>query len=214
MPGQAPRFHSAVLLALPAHRLGSLTFISRKSSFNELAPLGEIIHPPVASVVLGFRREDVRHPLAGFGFLVPALEKRRILGCIFSSSVFSGRAPAGHVAITAYIGGCRNPDLALQAPTQIIATATEELKDILGISGSTTFEHFSVVPQAIPQYNIGYGRHKERMERLEAEHPGLFFAGTCKDGISLGNSITSGNDVARRIRACVTQMSRTPASAA
>ena len=88
LPGQAPRFHSAVLLALPAHRLGNLSFISRETSRNAFARLGEIIHPPVASVVLGFRREDVRHPLAGFGFLVPASEKRRILGAIFSQKLF------------------------------------------------------------------------------------------------------------------------------
>jgi len=198
--------HSAVLLALPAHKMANISFQAPGTPVDALAPMGEIIHPPVASIVLGFRRSDVRHSLAGFGFLVPESEKRRILGAIFSSSIFSGRAPSGHVTITTYIGGCRNPDLALQPTRQVIDAVLGDLREILGITGSPTFEHCSVVPQAIPQYNIGYMRYKQTMELLEADHPGLFFAGTCKDGISLGNSITSGHDVARRIRACLTRL--------
>jgi len=139
---------------------------------------------------------------------VPASEKKRILGALFSSSVFSGRAPAGHVTITAYIGGCRNPDLALQTPRQLAAAAVGDLTEILGITGAPTFEHCSVVPQAIPQYNIGFDRYKQTMEKLESAHPGLFFAGTCKDGISLGDSIISGHDVARRIKAYFTRQSQ------
>lgn len=206
--------HSAVLLAAPAHRLANISFLASNAPGNALAALGDIVHPPVASVVLGFRRSDVRHPLAGFGFLVPASEKRRILGAIFSSSIFPGRAPSAHVAITAYIGGCRNPDLALKPAGEIIAAAVSDLREILGITGSPTFEYCSVVPRAIPQYNIGYDRYKQTMARLEADHPGIFFAGTCKDGISLGNSIASGHDVTRRIRACLARLPQLSATAA
>ena len=206
--------HSAVLLAVPAHKLGQIEFNTSSARGNALAPLGEIIHPPVASVVLGFRRADIRHPLAGFGFLVPASEKRRILGAIFSSSVFAGRAPSGHVTVTTYIGGCRNPELALQSPGEVIATGLAELRDILGISGAPTFEHCAVVPHAIPQYNLGYDKYKQTMDRLETDHAGLFFGGTCKDGISLGNSILSGHDVARRIRACISRVPQQLSTAA
>jgi len=204
--GRPACVHSAVLLAVPGHKMGRIEFHGSNVRGNGLAPMGEIIHPPVASVVLGFRRADVSHPLAGFGFLAPTSEKRRILGAIFSSSVFAGRAPSGHVTITTYIGGCRNPELALQSPEAIIGTALSELREILGISGTPTFQHCTAVPHAIPQYNVGYARYKQTMERLESKHPGLFFGGTCKDGISLGNSILSGHDVARRIRAYVSRV--------
>jgi oxygen-dependent protoporphyrinogen oxidase len=70
-----------------------------------------------------------------------------------------------------------------------------------------------VVPRAIPQYNVGYAKYKQTMERLESEHPGLFFGGTSKDGISLGNSILSGHDVARRIRACLSRVQQPAATA-
>src|SRR4029078_11987396 len=78
----------------------------------ELKPFAEIRHPPVASVVLGFKREDVAQPCEGFGALIPKIEGFKILGTIFSSSLFPNRAPAGHVTLTSYIGGERQPELA------------------------------------------------------------------------------------------------------
>ena len=69
----------------------------------------------MASVVLGFRREDVAHPCEGFGMLIPKIEGFKILGTIFSSSLFPNRAPAGHLTLTSYIGGERYPELASAA---------------------------------------------------------------------------------------------------
>ena len=79
---------------------------------ERLKTLASIPHPPVAVVALGFRREEVIHPLDGFGFLVPEVERKHVMGVIFSSTVFPGRAPEGHVLLTAFVGGVRNPDLA------------------------------------------------------------------------------------------------------
>ena len=69
----------------------------------------EISYPPVAAVVLGFRREDVTHSCQSFGMLIPKIEGFKILGTIFSSALFPNRAPAGHIALTSYIGGARYP---------------------------------------------------------------------------------------------------------
>jgi protoporphyrinogen oxidase len=74
--------------------------------------ISEIRYPPVASVVLGFRREDVAHPCQGYGMLIPKIEGFNILGTIFSSSLFPNRAPAGHLTLTSYVGGERQPELA------------------------------------------------------------------------------------------------------
>ena len=101
--------HSSVLLALPAFRLPELGILCNGKR-TDLDLLGNIEHPPVTSVVLGFRREDVAHPLDGFGVLIPELEKFNSLGTIFSSSLFPSRAPRGHVTLTSYIGGTRAPD--------------------------------------------------------------------------------------------------------
>ncbi|MDB6056768.1 MAG: hypothetical protein JWO95_612, partial [Verrucomicrobiales bacterium] len=165
----------------------------------DLKLLEQVYYPPVASIVLGFHREDVAHPLDGFGMLIPQKENFNILGCLFSSSLFPNRAPDGSVTLTCYIGGARNPDLALLPHDQLVATCVRDLKVILGINGEPVFSHIQVFQKAIPQYEIGYGRFKDRMTTIENNAPGLFFAGHARDGISLGDSIVSGHRVAEKI---------------
>ncbi len=189
--------HAGVLLAAPAYRLAELKL--EGADDLSLAPLGEIQYPPVASVVLGFRREDVAHPLDGFGMLIPAVEGFRILGTIFSSSLFPHRAPSGHVTLTSYVGGTRSPELAGRGGAELAALVTEDLRVLLGVRGQPTFCHHVYYPRAIPQYEVGYSRFKQLMSNLEHQAPGLFFAGHYRDGISLGDSMASGNDVAERI---------------
>jgi protoporphyrinogen/coproporphyrinogen III oxidase len=191
--------HAAVLLTAPAHKLAGIE-IDGKSS---LAPLAQIPHPPVASVVLGFRREDVAHSLDGFGMLIPEVERFNILGTIFSSTLFGNRAPAGHVTLTSYIGGCRNPELALRDPAALVEITLGDLRRILGVSGAPRFRHVAVFPKAIPQYEVGFGRFKQLMSDIESKAPGLFFAGSFRDGIALGSSIASGDDAAARIASFV-----------
>ena len=150
-----------------------------------LATFGEIRYPPVASVVLGFRREDVAHPCEGFGMLIPRVEGFKILGTIFSSSLFPNRAPAGHLTLTSYVGGERYPELASLPADKLFALTCEDLRVLLGVKGKPTFQHCVFYPKAIPQYNVGYGRFRELMTEIEGKAPGLFFAGHYRDGISL-----------------------------
>lgn len=195
------QLHSAVLLAIPAYRIAALPLQTRAPC--DLSLLAEIVYPPVTSVVLGFRREDVEHPLDGFGMLIPQIEGFRILGTIFSSSLFPNRAPSGHVTLTSYVGGTRAPALAKLPGEEIIPITVEDLRRILGVRGNPTFQHHVLYPQAIPQYEVGYGRFRDRMTEAEAKAPGLFLGGHYRDGISLGDSIVAGSQLADRIRAFV-----------
>lgn len=187
----------AVLFSGTAHGLARLKILAEGAP--DLSPLSEIYYPPVASVVLGFRREDVGHPLNGFGMLIPEVEKCQTLGAIFSSSLFPNRAPKGHVLLTSYIGGARNPELAVAPPEKLTAMAMVDHRKLLGVTGTPTFEHHFFFPKAIPQYELGYGWFKRRMAEAEVKCPGLFLAGHFRDGISLGDSIVAGHDVAARI---------------
>ena len=188
--------HHAVLYTGTAHQLARLK-IEAGTSPN-LAVFSEIRYPPVASVVLGFRRQDVAHPCEGFGMLIPKIEGFKILGTIFSSSLFPNRAPAGHLTLTSYIGGERYPELASLPPEELFKLTCEDLRVLLGVSGQPTFQHSVFYPKAIPQYNLGYGRFRELMSQIETGAPGLFFAGHYRDGVSLSDSIVSGCNVAER----------------
>jgi len=193
--------HSAVIYAGTAFNLAKLRI--EAPTPVDLAPFSEIRHPPVASVVLGFRREDVAHPLDGFGMLVPRAEGFKILGAIFSSSLFPNRAPVGHVTLTSYVGGERHPELAALPPEELCALACKDLSVLLGVKGQPTFKHCAFHPQAIPQYNVGYQRYRGLMSEIEDRAPGLFLAGHYRDGISLGDSIVSGCSAADRVAAFV-----------
>jgi oxygen-dependent protoporphyrinogen oxidase len=190
--------HSSVLLALPAFRLADLE-LHCKNKPVDMSLLGQIEYPPVTSVVLGFKRQDISHPLDGFGVLIPEVEGFNSLGSIFSSSLFPGRCPVGHLTFTSYIGGARSPELALKEKDEIVRLVMEDLRVLVGLSGKPTYTHCFCWPRAIPQYNVGYGKFKMLMEETEKRAAGLFIGGHCRDGISLGDSIISGYNAAARI---------------
>jgi oxygen-dependent protoporphyrinogen oxidase len=130
--------------------------------------------------------------------LIPKIEGFKILGAIFSSALFPNRAPAGHLALTSYVGGERYPELASLPPEQLVELVCEDLRALLGAKGRPVFQHCVLYPKAIPQYNLGYGRFKQLMNEIETKAHGLFFAGHYRDGVSLGDSIVSGCNVAER----------------
>ena len=190
--------HSAVIFCGTAGRLAKLK-IEAPESLPELSAFSEIRCPPVASVVLGFRREDVAHSCQGFGMLIPRVEGFKILGTIFSSALFPNRAPAGFHTLTSYVGGERQPELASLPAEKLYELVTGDLRVLLGVKGQPVFKHSVFYPKAIPQYNVGYGRFKDLMNDLEAKAPGLFLAGHYRDGISLSDSIMSGCNAADRV---------------
>jgi len=191
------RHHSALVLAAPAHKIAQIQIEADEPA--NLSLLKEMVHPPVARIALGFRREDVADPLDGFGFLVPKAENLNILGTTFSSSLFPNRAPSGHVLLTTFIGGCRQPELATQPAEKLFDLTLRDLQRILGLRGKPAYRHHCLFPQAIPQYNVGHQKFVDFMNATETRLPGLYFAGNYRDGISAGNCIVSGHDVADRI---------------
>lgn len=193
--GEEKHQHAAVVFAGSPFGFPALNLRRRAC---ETSFLREIKYAPVTSLVLGFKRDQVAHPLDGFGVLVPGIEPFRILGAIFSSSLFANRAPPGHVLLTCYLGGMRDPELALGNASQQLQCTIKDLRALLGVRGEPTFVHRCCFEKAIPQYEVGYGRIKHSMAALERDAPGLFLAGCYKDGISLSDSIVSGMDAARK----------------
>ncbi|MGA3007501.1 MAG: protoporphyrinogen oxidase [Opitutaceae bacterium] len=184
----------AVILAIPAPALVRLHI----GGGLPLADLSTIEYPPVASLFLGFKREQVTHPLDGFGLLVPKRESLPMLGVLFSSTMFPGRAPAGHVGLTVMAGGARQPELARLLPDALLTAVMPGLRSLLGVRGNPVFARHTAWPHAIPQYNLGYERFHDVMASVEKSFPGLLIGGHVRDGIALSACITSGLRLADR----------------
>jgi oxygen-dependent protoporphyrinogen oxidase len=194
---QQAELYDAVVYAAPAHCADEIDF--GFDGGDRLKTLASIIHPPVGVLALGFRREDVTHPLDGFGFLTPEVERRQVLGVIFSSTLFPGRAPEDHVLLTAFVGGVRNPDLANADLPTLTARVQDDLRALLGVRGEPTFRAFHLWPKAIPQYTLTHGRFKEIMDEAERRNPGLALAGSYRDGVGLAEVFASGEQAAERL---------------
>jgi oxygen-dependent protoporphyrinogen oxidase len=191
---------AAVVCAVPAAVLAALPFDGAPGP-SPLADLAEIEYPPVTSVFLGFRREDVAHPLDGFGFLVPRLEKRSILGALFSSTLFPGRCPDGCVALTTFVGGARQPELANLEDGQLVRVVRAELTALLGLRRGPLHVSVRRHARAIPQYNLGFSQFPAACAALEAAQPGLHIGGSARDGISLSSCLASGRRLASAVTA-------------
>ncbi|MFK7848780.1 MAG: protoporphyrinogen oxidase [Rhodothermales bacterium] len=188
--------YDAVLSSLPLPALKNCI----QSLQFDMAPLWQVSYPPVTVMTLGFHRDDVSHALDGFGMLVPSKESStRILGTIFSSTIFPNRAPADHVLLTTLVGGARKADLCNLPDNLLIDFVLDDLHQLLGIHGNPTFVRQIEWPAAIPQYNLSYGQVKQTIDDIENRHPGLFFAGNYQCGISVGDAVKSGYLAAQNI---------------
>jgi oxygen-dependent protoporphyrinogen oxidase len=188
---------SAVLVTLPAYKLAEMEFRSLKQV--EVGFLEKIEYARVSSLALGFRREQVQHPLDGFGFLVPEVEGLNILGGIFNSSLFPGRAPNDSVMISCFLGGLRAPTLATVETGELLKIAMKDLRQILGISGEPSFIHHSLNLKGIPQYELGYAQIREQIREVEENCRGLFLGGNYREGVSLSDSILNGLTYGKRM---------------
>jgi len=148
---------------------------------------------------MGFRRDQVEHPLDGFGFLAPEVEGRHVLGCLFTSSLFPGRAPAGHVALSAFVGGAMHGERVAAPEEEILRRTVEDLRPLLGLSGEPVLSRIVAWKPAIPQYVVGHGANKDAAADLEADHPGLFISGNLLYGVSVGDCIKNATAVAGRV---------------
>ena len=182
--------HDCLVSTLPAHVTPS---IFDSPLFDELAGLP---YAPLSVLALGFQREHIDHALDGFGMLIPEVEGYKTLGVLFSSTLFSGRAPEGHEQLTCFIGGDRNPEIAFQPKKKLLQIVLNELDELLGIKADPVFNHHRCWQQAIPQYKVGYDHYISLMKEIEAEHPGLYLSGNYRNGVSVPDCISSGFETA------------------
>ncbi|MCC6395377.1 MAG: protoporphyrinogen oxidase [Bacteroidetes bacterium] len=185
-----------VVLAVPAYVASSLLDAHAPGL---AAQLREVYYPPVAEVFLGYRIDQSAHPLDGFGFLIPAVERRQILGTIWSSALFPRRAPAGHIALTTFVGGSRQPDLASLPDAELLRSVRSELGALMGVHGEPAYARINRWEKAIPQYNLGYQRLLDAIDGLEMKFPGLVICSNFRGGIAVGDCVKNGKATAQKL---------------
>jgi oxygen-dependent protoporphyrinogen oxidase len=173
-----------IVCSVPTHALESIEWEGLAES-DSLKTLASAHHYPIAVVQLGFPREDVGHPLDGFGFLVPEKENLRILGTLFSSTLFPERAPEGHVLLTTFVGGERQPDLTEKSDEELYELVLEELQGLLEVREKPTFRNLVRWPKAIPLPDLGQDDRLAAAKRLQDANPGLILSGSHLTGVSL-----------------------------
>ena len=187
-----------LVIALPATEAGRLLAPFVPDAAEEL---GSIESSSLIALNLGFKRGDVGHPLEGFGFLVPHDEPEfPLMGVLWADSMFPHHAPPDHRLIRVFIGGVRDPEAAARSDAELLAAATDSLRDLLQITSEPVLIDPCRYPAAIPQYHLGHVEKIERVRSAIAAHRGLHLIGNYFEGMSLNDCIRFAKRVANEIR--------------
>lgn len=185
-----------VVLAGPAPRMAPLVDAVDPPL---AARLGEIRYASSVTIALAYPRAAIRHPLDGFGFVVPRIEGRGILACTFSSVKYPGRAPDGAVLLRVFVGGALQESLLARDDRDLLGLAHAEVAALLGITGDPILTRLWRHPGAMPQYELG---HLDRVAAIEARLealPGLAVAGGAYRGVGIADCVRSGEAAAERL---------------
>jgi len=159
--------------------------------------LERIPYASAATVSLAYPRAAIRHPLDGFGFVVPRAERRAALACTFSSVKYPGRAPEGFVLVRVFL---RTEDAALvdRDDATLAGLAEADLAALLGVEGRPVLTRVARHPAAMPQYEVGHLEHVAALEARLARLPGLVLAGSAYRGVGISDCVRSGEEAAER----------------
>jgi oxygen-dependent protoporphyrinogen oxidase len=186
----------AIVLAVQPHVAAELLEPLDVEGANAAAG---ITAPPVNVVFLGYRREQVNHPLDGLGFLATKDPGRILSGAQFLSTMYEGRAPEGYVAISAYAGGARNPELAGWDEARLVAETHHELSDLLGIKGPPVVQRTRRWTLGLPQYELGHPGRVVHLRGTSQRVPGLYVTGNFLSGVSVANCLSNAAETAAQV---------------
>jgi oxygen-dependent protoporphyrinogen oxidase len=193
---EMPETYDDVILAAP----GAVSSRLLKMVDGELASLIERIpYAGCSIVVLGVRRDQIKHPLDGFGFVVPAIEKRRIIAGSLASVKFPGRAPEGKVLLRIFVGGALQPELGQLPDEDIKQLVRDELAELIGLTGTPEFCDVVRWQGMMPQYHVGHLDLVSKIEQRAAAIPHFALAGNAYRGVGIPFCIRSGETAAEEI---------------
>jgi oxygen-dependent protoporphyrinogen oxidase len=186
----------AVVLATPAPNSAQLLAAHQPDLAQQLK---QIRYLSSATISLAFRKDEVEHPINGFGFVVPKVEDCQLLACTWISTKFDYRAPEDGILLRAFVGGYSREELVELPDAELIPLVRAELQRIMGIDTKPIFERVYRWPKANPQYDVG---HLERVAAIEQtaknDLPGLYLTGSAFYGVGLPDCIRQGQETAAK----------------
>lgn len=186
----------AVCLATPAYQSAKMVKLLDKNLSLELE---KISYASGITVNLIYKKEDIAFSLNGFGFVVPAIEKKTISGCTFGSVKFLGRAPKDKVILRAFIGGKQCENMTRSEDKEIESLIKKDLKEILGLEAEPYFSQVHRHPYSLPQYCVGHLEIVKKIEEHLQHFPGLAFAGNGYYGTGIPDCIHSSELAAEKL---------------
>ncbi len=160
--------------------------------------IARIPYASSATVVFGLRREQIRHPLAGSGYVVPRPERRVLMAASWVSSKWPQRAPDGYALLRGFVGGAYDPSILDQSDEAIIGAVLAELRAQLGITGEPALARVYRWPKANAQHEVGHLRRMTEIEQRLASHAGLFVTGSGFRGTGIPDCVADGRATAAR----------------
>lgn len=188
-----PILWDGVVAAAPAHATAPAL-----PDQDLAAEVGAVAYAPMAVITLAFRREDVGHDLVGFGHLIPTRERRRLLGALWTSSIFPGRGPDGMVLLRCMAGGPGDPDVLELDDGALVDLAVADLRGLLDLRAGPARRWILRHPRAIAQYHPGHLARLDRIDAALARLPGLTLTGSSYRGISVNHCVKEAEGAARR----------------
>ncbi|HLY18265.1 MAG TPA: protoporphyrinogen oxidase [Bryobacteraceae bacterium] len=151
------------------------------------------------TVALGFPDSAFPRPLAGFGFLVPKRERRRLVACTWVGTKFSHRVPAGTTVLRCFLGGMDDGGILAESDDDIIAGVVRELHEIVKFDAAPAFSRIFRWPRSMAQYTVGHPRRLAEIEARAAAIPGLHLAGNAYTGIGIPDCVRMAKQAAESI---------------
>jgi oxygen-dependent protoporphyrinogen oxidase len=163
--------------------------------------LSEIPYNGLGVMHTGFPTEAIPHPLDGFGCLIPRRENLQLLGSIWASSLFTNRAPMGHVLLSNFIGGAHHPEIATWSEDRIAQLVLENLQQVFKTKHppQPVFQRVCTYAKAIPQYTLGHLDRIQHVEKALQAQPNIQLCGNYLHGVALNECVKSGLAAAERI---------------
>ena len=156
-----------------------------------------------STVSIAFRKEDVKVPLNGFGFIVPKAEGRSINAATYSSIKWSNRGPDDHVLIRVFVGGGHHEELVHDLDDAgMVAMVKAELDVILGLKADAMFSRVYRWYKGMPKYTVGHLTRIAQLDRTLSVHPGLHLIGCSYKGIGIGDCVHEAQVTAEKILKC------------